>query len=256
MRTETISFRIKEYNVGDPREATVELRYGNKAQNIHIIQKSLDTQNSIIEFEDNMVKQILVSSRNPLIDKNGDGEISYKEAETCTKLPSFDYSNISKFDEFKYFTSVEVIEDFTSCKNLVSIELPSGAKEIDLTAFLGCSNLTDVVIPEGVTTIGRGAFTGCEVLKSINIPNSVSVIEPDAFEDCVSIESITIPQKVSVLEEELFRGCEKLKTVNLPDGLMIIGEHAFDGCMALTDVKIPESVKTIGLYAFHGCVLV
>ncbi len=48
MRTETVTFRIKEYNVGDPREATVELRYGNKAQNIHIIQKSLDAQNSNI----------------------------------------------------------------------------------------------------------------------------------------------------------------------------------------------------------------
>lgn len=253
MRTETISFRIKEYNVGDPREATVELRYGNKAQSIYIIQKSLDAQNSIIEFEDNMVKQKLVSSRDPLIDNNGDGEISYKEAESCTRLPDFSYSSISKFDELKYFTSVEVIEGFSSCKNLVSIELPSGAKEIDLTAFSYCPNLTDIVIPEGVTTIGRGAFMGCEALTSINIPNSVSVIKPDAFEDCVSIEYISIPLNVSVLEEGLFRGCEKLKIVNLPEGLMTINDYAFYGCAELSDIKIPKGTKTIGVYAFYGC---
>lgn len=51
-------------------------------------------------------------------------------------------------------------------------------------AFSSCSDLVSIDIPNSVTSIGESAFSGCDGLTSVTIPDGVISIEESAFGDC------------------------------------------------------------------------
>ncbi|WP_302297555.1 PL29 family lyase N-terminal domain-containing protein, partial [Alistipes finegoldii] len=100
-----------------------------------------------IQFADPITKYLCLScwlsssdiSRRNLWDKNYDGEISYHEAAIATSIPygHFTNSEISSFNELRYFTSLESIvkEAFKECSQLYTIIIPDNVKSIKQNAF-------------------------------------------------------------------------------------------------------------------------
>ncbi|WP_346987625.1 PL29 family lyase N-terminal domain-containing protein [Alistipes onderdonkii] len=103
-----------------------------------------------IQFADPITKYLCLScwlsssdiSRRNLWDKNYDGEISYHEAAIATSIPygHFTNSEISSFNELRYFTSLESIvkEAFKECSQLYTIIIPDNVKSIKQNAFRVC----------------------------------------------------------------------------------------------------------------------
>lgn len=67
------------------------------------------------------------------------------------------------------------------------IEIPSGIKHIDESAFRARNKITEIVLPDGVESIGAGAFAQCKALTRIYIPKSVKKIDENAFAGCAAI---------------------------------------------------------------------
>lgn len=180
-----------------------------------------------ITFADKNVKALCVANW----DTNGDGELSYEEAEAVTDLGQVFAQNesIKEFDEFEYFTGLTTITSyaFALCHNLLSISLPTSITSIGEEAFSGCQNLREIIIPESLISIERGAFVGCEKLVSVSIPNSVLTIGEDAFGACSSLAYVTIPESVSSIGSRAFSGCRNLRSVTIPNTLTSIVDEDF-----------------------------
>ena len=99
--------------------------------------------------------------------------------------------NITSFDEFEYFTSVNYIEKrtFAFCSKLTSITIPNSVTDVRSEAFYACSNLTSITIPNSVTSIGTYTFYNCSKLTNVTIGNSVTSIGSSAFNGCRSLKT-------------------------------------------------------------------
>ena len=228
-------------------------------------------QGSIITFADANVKAICVQNW----DTNGDGELSFDEAEAVTTLGSFFRNkSITSFDELRYFTGLTSINSqaFSSCSRLTAITIPSSVTTIEYAAFKGCSGLTSITIPSSVTSIEWRSFGNCTGLESITIPSSVTNIGVGSlggglsggpFDSCSNLTSITVNANNTVYDSrnncnaiirksdnKLIVGC---KNTVIPSNVTSIGGAAFKGCSGLMSITIPSSVTSIGTSAFYAC---
>ena len=248
LRSETLTFTIAENPDDMPRNAIIELvgECNDVLQKFTIAQK-LQPSGDYIEFADQYVKKVCVQK----YDKNGDGELSYKEAAEVISIPDHffgDYDkSVTSFNELQYFTKVT---------------------SIDYSAFNGCSNIKSIAIPEKVTSIGYYAFENCSSLKSVYITdlsarckisfgyydsNPLYSAGGDLYINGELATEITIPSDITTLKNYVFYNCESLTKVVIPDSVTSIGSYAFYGCSALESVTIPNSVTSIGAYAFRYC---
>ncbi|MDE5572062.1 MAG: leucine-rich repeat protein [Prevotella sp.] len=166
-------------------------------------------------------------------DENGDGEISLEEAKMVTVIDWGYFSEITSFDELKYFTNVTTIGS---------------------SAFSECKALTSITIPNGVTSIGANAFYGCVSLATIVLPDSLTCIEAGTFKNCSALMAVTIPNSVTSIGNNAFEGCTNLSEINLPEGLLTIGEKAFYGS-GLLEMTLPSTLTSIGNYSLAGNVI-
>lgn len=164
-------------------------------------------------------------------------------------------SNITHFDEFKHFTSVNTIKSatFYECYSLTSITIPDSVTSIGDYAFYYCTSLKSVTIPNSVTSIGFNAFAYCDSLTSITIGNSVTSIGRAAFWSCKSLKSVNIPDNVTSIGYQAFSNCTSLTSVTIGNSVTTIGGSAFYNCRSLTSIAIPDSVTSINSSAFIGC---
>ena len=68
-----------------------------------------------------------------------------------------------------------------SGSGITTVSIPGTINIIDEYAFSKCKELRTVIIEEGVKEIHQGAFYGCEQLETISIPTTVRIIENAAF---------------------------------------------------------------------------
>lgn len=159
------------------------------------------------------------------------------------------YSQISKiknFDEFKYFTGVTEIKNYTfgttssyDSYAISSITLPPTLTKIGNNAF-AYSQLTNIVIPEGVTSIGRECFYNCTKLTDITLPMSMSSFGQNA----VSYSAII---RVHIQDDYLESYC-KLSIQYENQSIFPAGNKAMfyvDG-NPINHLVIPESISKIG----------
>ena len=174
---------------------------------------------------------------------------------------------------------------FDSCKNLISMQLPSTLSSISGTAFVDDNSLQMITVATGnqfyseidgvlytadkkeivcypigkpgdryevlpgTEIVGEDAFRSSR-LKSIVLPDSIIQLGKSAFFSAHNIEAIIIPEKVKELPDYLFAG--GVTSIQLPDSLEIIGEEAFQNC-SFEEITIPNKVNTIKKFAFSGC---
>ena len=218
---------------------------GDVLASFAIIQAHQPTNNPIV-FADPVAKIACVAK----FDTNGDGELSYKEADAVASLSGvFDeYRTITSFDELQYFTSITTLESvFYGCSNLVSVAIPDNVVELGKSAFNGCKSLKKVVLPDSITTISQSAFAYAGI-ESFTFPPMTSSIEQSAFYASM-VKHISIPEGVKSIPKWAFWECNNLREVVLPNSLESIGERAFKNTVVLKFV-VPENVTTIGEEAF------
>ena len=114
---------------------------------------------------------------------------------------------------------------FSSCTNLVNIEIPYSVISISDEAFSYCKGLTSIKIPDGATSIGDGAFTGCSGLENVTIGNGVTTIGNNAFFDCGFIENVTIGKSVTTIGNNAFNSSSKLDVMgNIVFNIYLLSE--------------------------------
>lgn len=155
-------------------------------------------------------------------------------------------SKIKSFDEFKYFTGVTEIKNYTfgttssyDSYAISSITLPPTLTKIGNNAF-AYSQLTNIVIPEGVTSIGRECFYNCTKLTDITLPMSMSSFGQNA----VSYSAII---RVHIQDDYLESYC-KLSIQYENQSIFPAGNKAIfyvDG-NPINHLVIPESISEIG----------
>ena len=166
-------------------------------------------------FEDPYVKKICVD----YWDKDGDGELTYREARAVTELGAAfaGEKDITSFNEFRSFGMVSAVEPscFKGCSNLTSIVFPPSVLTIGQEAFKGCDELTHVTLQNRVTTIGNSAFAGCTKLLAFTFPNTLTTIGAHAFDGCTSITKFEFPYSLTTIGEGAFANCTSNTTLNM-----------------------------------------
>lgn len=173
---------------------------------------------------------------------------------------------------------------FSSCNNLISIDISNTVTKINQYAFQYCYSLNNVIIPSSVISIGNLAFFNCSNLDNIKIPRETidlghqildgcdklisagpidggynyefgwkEAIPDHAFEYCSSLTNVNIPDTILSIGSKAFKGCSGLKSINIPNSVTVISEAVFSECSGITTIDIPTSVNSIKRYAFSGC---
>ena len=240
-----------------------------------------------ITFADANVKAICVAHW----DTNGDGELSYAEADAVTNLGThFKSTSITSFDELEYFTSLISIPNtaFYGCTNLISITLPSSVSALGNGSFYNCTNLAMITIyAETPPTVGTNAFKNVPTDIVVHVPcgaydnyhnaNSWSELAniqefgtcPIVFADanvkalCVANWDTNGDSELSYAEAavvtnlgEVFRNNSMITSFDELEfftGLTSIGYNAFYGCSGLTSIELPNSLVSIEGQAFLSC---
>lgn len=274
MTGKTLSFAIAAAPAGTDRTATVTLSCGKAKQEIKIRQYALDAP---ISFACPAVKDRLVA----LFDLNGDGELSFKEAEAVTSMENVfvyvykeirislntnsegnvtTYTNTSyqeagcsinpdeftSFDEFKYFTGIKEITPYAfstrQLRSLNKVTLPPTVKVIGHHAFYG-------------SLIYSGQYeNGMTGLCEINFPEGLEEIGNYAFMACPLTKGITLPSTLKRIGNVAFSRCYILDEAKYNENYETLDRdpyyYAFDG---LKRIVVPESVEYLGENAFERC---
>ena len=183
---------------------------------------------------------------------------SYAFGKTSLKkvlLPSA-LENIGEraFGDIETLTSIDVGSNlvtgknaFNGSKNLVTINLKSGARKI-VDGFLANTGITEFVVPEGVEEIGEDAFSSNEQLTKLILPSTLKTIGERAFSN-TSLKEIVFPASMKTIPEGILENTQVEKIV-LSEGVEEIGDYALANNKLLKSVVFPSTLKKIGRGAF------
>lgn len=214
-----------------------------------------------IRFADPAVEAVLMANG---VSSDGVG-ITKEDAAAVTSIGTWFKGNtdITSFDEFKYFTGVTVLHGanekgaFAGCSSLKKITLPPYLTEIQNQSFRYCSALESINL-SNIAKIGQEAFVSTSSLSiELNMPNLQSLgwsaFKKSGIKSIQNLGSITKLDGSN--ENGTFFQCLQLESAVLPETLTTISNQAFRGCSLLADINIPSSVTTISQEAFSGCSL-
>lgn len=114
---------------------------------------------------------------------------------------------------------------YPASKTDKDFKVPSGVKEISISAFYGSSYLETVDL-SGVETIGAYAFEDSKSLKKAVLSDSLKTVEIYAFASCLAMDSIRVPESVETISDYSF-GYKSDNTANsmtTVDGFKIYAE--------------------------------
>ena len=161
-------------------------------------------------------------------------------------------------------------------REVSTVKIPEGVREIPDGCFAGCTKLTSVSIPSSIDEDGIGddgpVFScwykwydevtgkwyaetiGCPNLKTITVASgnpyykSIGGMLCSVYDDEMSLKavpqaltSVTIPEGVTDVDSAAFDGCAKVKMISIPESVTYISEvfdDCFDDCAALTSFKV------------------
>ena len=245
-----IHFDAAENTTDEERIGWIIITYDGRESLLVVIQKQW---NSIVQFKDPGIRKVCVDA----FDLDGDGNLTCYEIH-AVPYDGMDYLDFSKvriksFDEFRWFTSVSLInQPVFAGTGLESISFPRKVFILQNGVFKNCTELKDVDLTS--VTVSDEAFMGCTNLKDVR----AVIIGKSAFEGCTGLE--TVVQLFSDVPPFAFRQCTSLHSfefeiINIPGGtsMHIIGEEAFRNCTSLPEITIPYLTTEIHDRAFYGC---
>lgn len=192
-----------------------------------------------IPFEDEAVKKILVAN----YDTDGDGEISYAEAQAVPVdwqgWPVNDFKGNTKIRSFRELRFFDKIGQVGNGGDMAK-------------AFNGCTSLTDIELPDNITMVGNSTFGDCVSLEAIDIPASVTAIGSYAFQGCTKLREVTLREGLETMGGFTFRGDTALELAELPSTVKSIGSGCFSGCTKLALTSLPAGLTTLGGEAFFN----
>ena len=141
--------------------------------------------------------------------------------------------------------------EFSSHRNLVTINIPKGATLIGNNAFYRCYSLSTVILPRGLTTIDYSAFSECYSLSTVILPDTITSIGSNAFQNCSALSTIILPNQISAIAGAMFRYCSSLSRIEIPASAAYIGAYAFDECLSLVDVVLHGKPTLGGSAVFY-----
>lgn len=158
----------------------------------------------------------------------------------------------SKLEKVEIPDAVTRIDEgsFKSCRDVVSVKIGAGVREIAEYAFAYLLNNRELIFAEGVETIGDNAFCNNENIMSIKLPKSVKTVGMKAFEDCENLKNVDIGGATEI-GESAFNSC-KIENLDL-NNVVTIKKQAFYGNKTLKSVRLPDTVRFLGKEAFHAC---
>ena len=193
-------------------------------------------------------------------------------------IGSFAFDDCHDLESISISSSVRTIGEyaFDDCFRLKSITVASGNAAYEFTGGLLISKdktqlvavsreVSTVKIPEGVREIPDDFFGGCNKLTSVSIPSS---IDEDGIGDDGPVFSCWYERYDEVTDEwhEETIGCPNLKTITVASGNPYYKSIGGMLCsvdddemyleavpQALTSVTIPEEVTDVYSTAFEGC---
>lgn len=148
---------------------------------------------------------------------------------------------------------------------ITTLEMPANVTRIGDYALSNCKNLESVVMHEGLKEIGSHAFNACYKLTEIDVPASMELIEQAAFKYTIGITAFNVKDgntHYKVVDKALVSadGKELIaypiasagQKYVVPEGVEVIGEGAF-ATAPFEEVVFPESLKEVAGSAFHQC---
>lgn len=127
-----------------------------------------------------------------------------------------------------YFAENDVVGPylFYNCGRITTVKFPHTTKVIGKSAMSFCKNLVTIDLPTGsALTIGEDAFGNCSNLRQVVIPENVKSIDDLAFNYCTNLKNVvccssTAPEAFYKNEyENVFAGTnETYLRIYVPDG--------------------------------------
>lgn len=142
--------------------------------------------------------------------------VSVKGATSWSKISTDTLRNISKFNEFKYFTRLKNPFQVTSDNKLAS--------------FVNSS------------------------LQEITYPDTMTMVPRYSCYNCTKLTKVTLGKNINNLGNSCFSDCSKLTTIIGGENLRIVNDYAFYNNTSLTNISGLDVSKltNIGNYAFYN----
>lgn len=239
-----MTFTYQKETVVEPTSTVVNLKYKTTMANQHA---------TLMASYKKSIKKFTVDGVDVTLPTTNGAALSYTFPSSGEHVATYEVEKGKEQDAFNDAL-------FSSCKELTSIDIPSGVTSIGDSAFSYCESLTSVTIPNTVTSINNSAFYNCRSLTSMVIPNSVLTIGDTAFMYCTNLEKVVFSDHLQSIGKQAFYQCEKLNdfkvygyNVAKQYPLTTVGEQAFALCYSLPKYPLPYGVTTLGYGAFEDC---
>ena len=250
--------------------------------NLYII---YDPNSLYIRFVDSLAEQLCVAQWS----SDGVG-LTAIDASGVTSIGSVFYnSEITSFDEFKYFTGMREVTGaldgvsggFNNCTLLQRITIPEGVTSITsgggrTRAFYNCNSLTDITLPTTLNTIGSNAFYNgstpaiskihiASLEKYVMIAFGNDASNPFRYSSASScglylngalLENAVLGNTATSIKAYAFLKNNTLKTISIPSTVTSIGASAFLNCSSLQGLTIPDTVTSCGSSLIQGCLAI
>lgn len=225
------------------------------------------TNGYYIPFEDPNMVTYLNS-----IGVGSNGSITTNEAAAATIVANSENTEITKFNELKYFTSITGSKGGWTGNSTGSVRFYNwtALEEVDISNFTSIGHYNGIAYED--------TFYNCTSLKKVTASDKLKKIGYSAFNGCSNLEDIVDENGnpalsgIITLSRYAFQNCAKLKNSNFTNCSFLfdftdsnaIGSY-FNGCTLLTSIALattndPENPgQQIGLntnvpkFSFNGC---
>lgn len=207
----------------------------------------ITSDNIYIKFADSAIENILKNSI-------GDGvgvTIAQAQATTNAQINSLfsNNTNITQFDEFRFFTSVTKMPTLNGCTNLQHIQIPASLREISANQLNNCTSLTSIGDTSNIQTFNpnQSYYFRALRLDQTKLQSLTGIFSSQSCPLFNSDEVVTISS--SGLTDLRFAGFGGKELIITSPITKIIASD----CPNLTRVVLPETCKRIEGTGFRNC---